>query len=102
MSDGTSASTNVASGTGNQAATAGNDTGYSAVNPSAPGTYWGQYGTSYEYPMARFANQALVQIDKGGTRATSRIFLMYDFAGFHDVQGSPAAIVVLYLDGHVQ
>jgi len=101
MGDTGAPSTNVGSGTGGQAATASNDTGFGPVNPTAAGTYWGQYGTSYEYPMARFAGQSMVQVTKGGSRGTSRIFLMYDFAGFHDLPGAPGAIVVLYLDGHV-
>jgi prepilin-type N-terminal cleavage/methylation domain-containing protein len=91
MSDSGTPSQNYTQGTGN-----------APVNPGAAGTYWGQYGTSYEYPMARFANQSLVQITRGGNRGTSRIFFMYDFAGFHDAPGLPSAIVVGYLDGHVQ
>jgi prepilin-type processing-associated H-X9-DG protein len=81
---------------------AGENQNPATVQLGAGNTYYGKYGTSYEYPMSRFAGKALVEITRGNSRPTSTMFLMYDYAGFHDAPGLPSAIVVLYLDGHVQ
>lgn len=80
----------------------GDNPGQPSVKPATGVSYFSKYGISYEYPMGRYADRSWVQVTQGGNRMSSRAFLMYDYAGFHDSAGSPAAIVVLYLDGHVQ
>lgn len=64
-------------------------------------TYFDKYGLSYEYPAATFADRAFVEVTRGGTRATSRMPLMYDYDPFHGAPGTFGAHYSVYVDGHV-
>lgn len=65
------------------------------------GTYFAQDGLSYDYQAGKLANLSLPNITKGGSKATSTTYLMYDFGPFHDAAGAFDSRNYLYLDGHV-
>jgi prepilin-type N-terminal cleavage/methylation domain-containing protein/prepilin-type processing-associated H-X9-DG protein len=63
--------------------------------------YAPQEGLSYEYPAPRLAGKTLEGLMASG-RASTDIFLMYDFSYFHGPPGTSRSRNVLYADGHVQ
>jgi prepilin-type N-terminal cleavage/methylation domain-containing protein/prepilin-type processing-associated H-X9-DG protein len=75
-------------------------------------TYFEQEGLSYEYPSSRLANKTReqVRLDRrersNGTfsyseRASTRVFIVYDYNAFHGSAGEDGGRNYLYLDGHV-
>ncbi len=65
------------------------------------GTYFDKVGLSYDYQAGNLADRTLEAITRGGSRATSTIYVMYDYDAFHDPAGTFNSRNYLYLDGHV-
>jgi prepilin-type processing-associated H-X9-DG protein len=55
-------------------------------------------GTAGNPPLGGYAWE---QITRAGTRASSNIWLMFDYDTFHDLPGALHSRNYLYLDGHV-
>ncbi len=60
-------------------------------------------GLSYEYDARHAANKTREQILTlhGSERSSGRVWIVYDFEGFHGPEGEDGSRNFLYLDGHV-
>jgi prepilin-type processing-associated H-X9-DG protein len=67
-------------------------------------TFFDEQGLSYEYRASHFANKTREQARisrSGDDRSSSRVWIVYDFEGFHGPEGNDGSRNFLYLDGHV-
>jgi len=70
------------------------------VCPSDTGGYAEREGLSYEYPAGRLAGKRTETLMAG--KASSTIWVLYDFDTFHGPPLSGRSRNFLYLDGHVE
>ena len=71
-------------------------------NDTSP-NYFQAEGLSYEYDAHHAANKTREQILTlhGNERSSGRVWIVYDFEGFHGPEGEDGSRNFLYLDGHV-
>jgi len=75
---------------------------------SAPGSFFEQVGTSYDYPVVSLGNKTFAMIEGNGLESSGTL-LLYDYAGvfgpskvaFHGPPGRNTSSNWLYCDGHV-
>lgn len=67
---------------------------------AADDVYYNQYGISYEYPD-KVSGKTLQELEVGGSKVSSTIWLLYDFDPFHGTPFTPGCRNFLYADGHV-
>ena len=61
------------------------------------GTYFDKVGLSYDYPAGKIASLSLPRITKGGKKATSTTYLMYDYDPFHGPGGTYRSPIICTL-----